>query len=141
MASVDAQFARLMDDMVTFSGLISTYLESTGAQRLWMIPAGFVGNFNPTSIANLGEPFDRDDVNSALVAEYSGSGESKVKVAMGLSVEIAYMCMMERAFRERHRTPTRGLTLLAGRRKAHSDATNVHKDAVEAFAQELLDTS
>jgi len=139
--AVDAQFASLMNDMVAFSDLISTYLESDGSQRLWMIPAGSAGNFNPTAIAALGEPFDRAAINADLVAEYSGVGEDKVKVAMGLNVELGYMCMMERAFRERHRTVPRALALLAGRRKAHSDTTNVHEDSVEAFVQELLDTS
>lgn len=144
MASVDAQFTQLMDDMASFSGTLSQYLESDTTQRVWMIPTGYSGGwtFNPTDIPNIGDPFDRTDVNSDYVDEYAGSGEDKIKVAMGLNVEIGYMCMMERAFRERHRTCTRALMLLSGRRKAHSDTTaGVHKAAVEGFVQELLDTS
>ena len=144
MASVDAQFTQLMDDMALFSSTLSQYLESDAMQRLWMIPTGAAGgwSFNPTDIPGIGDPFDRSDVNSDYADEYSGAGEDKIKVAMGLNVEIGYMCMMERAFRERHRTPTRALMLLAGRRAAHGDVVNgVHKSSVEGFVQELLDTS
>ncbi len=144
MASVDAQFTSLMDDMASFSDKIGKYLRSDTTQRLWMIPAGYSGGwtFDPVDIPNIGDPFDRTDVNLAYVGEYTGGGEDKIKVAMGLNVEVGYMCMMERAFRERHRTCTRALMLLAGRCKAHGDATNgVHKASVEGFVQELLATS
>lgn len=140
--SVDTQFSQLMTDMVSLSAAIATYIQSTGAQRLWMIPTKVGGGwtFDPTDIPNLGSPFLRDNVNTQYANEFSGAGENKIKVAMGTGVEIGYMGMMERAFRERHRTPTRALQLLGARRAAHGGAGNVHKSSVEAWVQELLTT-
>jgi len=146
MASVNPQFSSLMDDMATFGQAISGYLQQSpaGTQRFWMIPAGYTGGwtFNPVDIPNMGDPFNRTTSNSGYSAEYAGTGENKSKVAMGRNLEICYMGMMERAFRDRHRTPTRALMLLAARRGAHGNVTyGVHKASVEGYVQELLDTS
>jgi hypothetical protein len=144
MATVDAQFSSLMDDMTDFSTKISDYLISDGStQREWMIPdaAGGGWTFDPTDIPNIGDPFDRSGPNATYAAEYSGSGspDNEIRTVMGTHVEINYMGMMERAFRERHRTVVRAQYLLAGRRKAHGDTSyGVHKASVQGYVTELF---
>jgi len=143
MATVDSQFTSLMDDMADFSEKISDYLISDGStQRLWMVPdAAVAWTFNPTEPDKMGEPFDRTDVNKVYSDEYSGaaSADNEIRTVMGAHVEINYMGMMERAFRERHRTVVRAQYLLAGRRKAHSDTSDgVHKAGVEGYVTELF---
>jgi len=141
--AVDAQFTSLMDDVSADSLSIGSYLEGNAVQRPWMIPSGKTPGwtFDPTDIPDMGDPFDRTDVNQDYIDEFTGAGENKSRIAAGTSIEIGYMAMMERSFRERHRTPTRACMLLSGRRKAHGDAANgVHKGSVEAFIQEMLTT-
>jgi hypothetical protein len=142
--SVDAQFTQLMDDMADFSDKIQKYLRGTSVQRLWMIPTGYSGgwSFDPTDIVNMGDPFERAQAsqpNDLYADEYNNTGSGEIRAVMGTNVEIGYMGAMERAFRERHRTPTRAAMLLAGRRMGHADTTNgVHKAGVEGFVQELF---
>lgn len=141
--SVDTQFSSLMDDMASFSDTIDKYLRGTDVQREWMIPSAAGFTFNPTDIANLGTPFDRSSINTEYSNEYTGSGGStdEIRAVMGTHVEISYMCMMERAFRARHRLCARSLMHVAGRRKAHGDAVNgVHKAAVQGYVQELFNS-
>lgn len=139
MATVDAQFSSLMTDMTTFSDKIADYIKSDGTQRLWMIPTASGWTFNPTQIAGMATPFDRSGPNATYAAEYTGSGDDEIRVIMGTHVEIHYMGMMERAFRERHRTVVRAQYLLGGRRLAHGDASyGVHKASVQGYVQELF---
>jgi hypothetical protein len=138
-----AQFTSLMDDMQGFSLRTYAYLFGSGYQRYWMIPTGYSGGwvFNPTNIAGLHDPFTRGEANTALSNEYSGSGDNQVNLTMGYGLQIGYMGMMERAFRDRHRTVTRAQMLVSGRKAAHGDASGVHKGAVEGHITELLNLS
>jgi hypothetical protein len=143
MASVDAQFTSLMDDMQGFCDASEDYLRGVGTQREWMIPAGYTGGweFQPHDIPNVGDPFTRDQANQPndlYKKEYQGLGDQEVRTIMGTHVEIHYMAMMERAFRERHRLPTRAMIHLGARHKAHADANGVHKYGVEGYVQELF---
>lgn len=141
--SVDTQFSVLMDHVTEYSGYISEYARGINTQRQWMIPDGFSPGwtFDPTDIAQLGDPFDRTAPNSAYSDEYTGSGSStnEVRSVMGKHLEINYMGMMERAFRERHRTVTRACQMVACRRNAHSDsAYGIHKRGIQGYIQTLL---
>jgi len=143
--SVDTQFSSLMDDAVALSGYISEYLRGINTQLQWMIPTGITPAwvFEPTTIADLGDPFDRTAPNSAYSDEYTGSGSStnEVRAVMGKHMEINYMGMMERAFRERHRTSVRAGQLAAGRRNAHADSSyGIHKRGIQGYIQTLLNS-
>jgi len=129
MATPDTNFTQLMDDMQSFADKTHKYLTQDGTQRLWMIPTN-ASSHDPTDIQSLEDGFDRSTLNANYAAEYNGSGEDHVRVVMGTNMQICYMGMMERAFRERHRTACRPFSHLAGRKKAHGIADGVHKGSV-----------
>lgn len=139
--SVDAQFTSLMDDMADFSDKIQNYIRDASVQRLWMVPEGkdTMWEFDPTDPTDMYDPFDRDAIRTDYSNEYSGSGTNEIRAVMGTNVEIGYMAMMERAFRERHKLCPRALLHVAGRRLAHSHTSDgVHKAAVEGYVSDLF---
>ena len=139
--AVDAQFTVLMDDMSDFSNKIQDYIKDGSTQREWMIPSGKdpMWVFQPHNVPELGDPFDRTDVGAEYADEYSGTGTNEIRAVMGTHIQLGYMGMMERAFRERHRICTRALLLVAGRRLAHADTTyGIHKVGVEGYVSELF---
>ena len=119
---------------------IANYLGADGTQCPWMIPTGVSGwTFEPTDVPNLGEPFDRTQVNQDYQDVLSGSGSTnnQLKETMAAHIQIGYLAVMERAFRERHRLMPRAFGLAQGRGLAHGDSTDgVHIGSVK---QHVLD--
>lgn len=140
MASVDSNLDQLLTDLQQQSDTNADYLTGGGQQRVWMIPTNLPA-FDPFDVAGMGAAFDRTGVNAGYAAEYSGapSGTNTVNTVMGMNMQIAYMAMMERAFRERHKTPSRAWCHLAARKRAHGDAANsVHIAAVKTHIEDVL---
>lgn len=135
MATPDATFSARIGNMQTFCGKIADYKMGDGTQRVWMT---FGTTFQPYDIPNLGDQLDRTSINQAYADEYSGSGDDEVRVTMGSHMQISYMAMMERAYRQRHRTPTRAHMLHAGRMLAHEDANGIHAAAVLGYITQVL---
>lgn len=141
MATIDGRFYTILVDVTYACQYIGEYLTGVGTQRRWMIPsADLVGwQFDPTDVPTVGTPFDRANVNYGYGLQYSGGAGFKVNDIMGYSVEINYMGMMERAFRERHKLVTRATLHAAGRKKAHGDASyGVHIGAVAQYVTNLF---
>jgi len=134
--AVDANFTALCTDMQELAYTNDNYLRGL-SQRVWMIPTA-AAPFDPLSVPDLGAAFDRTGVNSAYSAEYSGAGENHIKAAMAANVQIGYMAMMERAFRNRHMTVTRASSHNNARKHAHGDVSNsVHLVAVRGYMEAL----
>lgn len=154
MATVDARFENLMTDMENFCQKEADYYSGTSSTegKPWMVPESDTDSkltgwiFSPFNIEGMKTPFDRTDVNQLYQDEYdpskadSGSADNEIRVAMGANLQIAYMGMMERSFRERHKTPCRALLHATGRKKAHGDAsTGVHKQYVQNYITQVFD--
>ena len=114
-----------------------------------MIPSK-AGSFKPTDIKNLGKAFDRTAVNQEY-PDMLNNGASETDGMMGNIIvdglQINYMAMWERSFRERHKTDVRLQMHVAGRRTAHglnkssgSDPIKgVHTGAIQPFVQNYID--
>lgn len=135
MPGIASEFSGLMTDFTNYSDRLYQYLYGNQVQRYWMVPT-ITGILNPTDIAALGNGFDRSQLHADYSAEHADNGQRNK--AMGYSIQINYLGMMERAFRERHRTPTRALMLLAGRKRAHSDPAGVPQGSVLAYVNDLF---
>lgn len=143
---LDQYFTSALEDSRAQSQLIGDYVRGRSAngayvQRHWMIPTR-ASTFNPLSIASLGTAFSRYDLNLEYAQQLSGtpsdtSGCIGHTIADGL--QINYLAMMERAFRERHKTDVRCQMHLAGRRLAHGDTNGVHTGAVKPYVQSFID--
>jgi hypothetical protein len=137
--AVDAQFTILMTSMCTFSDSIADYYKDAGTQRVWMVPTAVGWSLDSVDPSDMSDPFDRIGPNGLYTAEYDGTGSDEVRGIMGSHIQIGYMGMMERSFRERHKTPTRAMLHVAGRRMAHGDTVDgVHKAGVENYVTDLF---
>jgi len=137
MASPDAYFQTLMNDMKVFNNKNAEYLEGTGTQRRWMIPTQFT-TFKVFDIQNLSTPFDRTQLNADYKAEYEGTGDDEIRSVAGYSTQIAYLAMMERAFRERYKSLPRIGAHTMGRVEAHGEDDGVHEGSILPWVQELF---
>ena len=139
MASPDADFAALMEDMRAYAAREAAYWESDGTQKYWEIPTKATWTFNPQNIEAMKVPFNRSALNTQLSAEYDGTGDNEVRVLMGTELQINYMAMMERAFRERHKLALRSFAHRTARANAHADNSyGVHTHTVLGLVQDLL---
>jgi len=138
MASPDTFFQLAMNDMKDINENNRKYLEADGTQRQWMIPTAFAASFEPLDVSALGDAFDRQQLNADYQAEYDGTGEDEVRVVMGLSTQLGYLAIMERAYRERYKTMPRVAAHTTGRTKAHGDANGIHTGSILPYIQELF---
>ena len=105
--------------------------------RKWMVPPPELWGGHLFDISGIGDAFDRsdicDDLDTTLQAGDTGStvGNRDAKLT-----EIAYLGMMERAFRQRHQTATRSLLQTAGRAKGHGNDNGIHA-AIVAYLQSM----
>jgi len=139
-ATVDALLQALLVKIRVHCDDIAQYELGGGYGRPWMIPPQNGWSGDPTEIEDLKEPFDRTDSNTEAVDVYTenrGIGE-----AAGREAEIGYMGMMERSFRDRHKTAVRAHLHAAGRRKAHGLVDGIHTGTmgVLSYIQGLLDS-
>lgn len=144
MPAIDTNFSALMESVRAKSELLYQYLMVVGGssiQRLWMVPTAAGWTFDPLDIPNMGIPFSRVAVNSQYAQEYAGGGYNKIHVVMALSIQLNYSAMMERAFRDRHKTVVRATAHLGGRKAAHGSSSGVHIASVKAHVQDLLNIS
>jgi hypothetical protein len=105
-----------------------------------MIPSR-AGTFSPTSIASLGTAFNRQALNQDYAQQMSGSGKSTVGDTIRAGLQINYLAMLERAFRERHKTDVRCQMHVTGRRIAHGLAGGVHTGSVQAHVQSFINNN
>ena len=149
--TLDPFFTQLLQDVQTQSQLIADYIRgkvssttSTYTQRNWMIPSKANASFTPTDIPNLGQAFSRQalnqDYSQQLINGASASGGMVGNVLVD-GLQINYLAMMERAFRERHKTDVRCQMHLCGRRLAHGDPNGVHTGAVKAHVQSFINST
>ena len=101
-----------------------------------MIPAKAAQNFVPTAINTLGQAFSRSNLNQQYTAQLSNNG--MVGNTLGVGIQLNYMAMLERSFRERHKTDVRCQMHLSGRRLAHGDTSGVHTGGVQPYVQAFL---
>lgn len=146
--TLDVGFTAALDDAKTQSQLIGDYIRGKSAssyyyQRHWMIPSR-AGSFSPTSIADQGSAFSRFMLNK----EYSDNLNNGVTDTTGMmgniivdGIQINYMAMLERSFRERHKTDVRLQMHVSGRRIAHGLENGVHTGGVKAFVQSYIDNT
>jgi len=145
---LNSGFTTILTDLTTQSKLISDSIRGTTAgsdyvERHWMVPSTS-GTFNPTDIPNLSTPFNRTALNTEYSQQLSGSSSSGGMMGNIIvdGLQIAYMSMWERSFRERHKTDVRMQMHLAGRRRTHGDPTDgVHKGCVQKYVQAFLDNT
>ena len=148
--NLDPGFTTGLTDMTTQSKRIADELrgntDSGGyIARHWMIPSRS-GTFNPTDIFNLSTAFKRTDLNKEYESQLTSKRSSTTEGMMGNIIvdglQIAYMSMWERSFRERHKTDVRMQMHLAGRRTTHGDPTaGVHNGCVKKYVQSFLDNT
>jgi hypothetical protein len=140
---LNADFTQVLDDLTTQSHDIAKYIMSGSTDaRSWMIPTNAT-DFDPTDIENLGEAFNRDDLNSEYADQLKGSDtDCNMGNIMADNAQLAYMMMWERSFRERHKTDVRMRMHLAGRRKAHGDDQHgIHIGCVKDYVQSFIDNA
>ena len=135
----DPIFSARLEDVRSQCEDIANYLlgDVAKTQRPWMVPTNVAGwTFDPVDPTTMNEPFDREDVNQT----YKDVLDTKDKgsAAMAAHVQIGYLGMMERAFRQRHRTVTRAYGLTQGRKLGHGDEDHsVHTASVEQYVVDL----
>jgi hypothetical protein len=136
-ASPDPAFQALMKLMQTQSAEIAAYLQGFAQQRPWMLPPvdaeGWDGD--PTNLEDIKKAFDRSVSNEAY-KEALHNGTSAEAAAHNL--QIAYVSVMERAFRARHRTVCRSVAHSSARRKGQGQDGGTHVGQVLQFIQDLL---
>ena len=144
---LDSHFTQLMTDMQTKSLQIGQYLRgqqsgSAYIQRCWMIPT-YSPSFSPTNVPNLGTAFSRTALNTDYANQLSGGGTATGYIGHQMvdGIQINYLAMMERAFRERHKTDVRCQLHLCGRRIGHGQTNGVHTGSVQPYVQSLIDNS
>ena len=133
MASVDPKFSTLMGDMQLLADNNAKYLMATGNyQRKWMVPSDAPATWDPLDdITDHGTLFDRATVNQQYADTHNGTDSSAVVAdTMGYSIQLNYMAMMERAFRDRHKSVVRSTAHDCGRKRAHGEQLGIHKGSV-----------
>lgn len=145
--NLDAYFTQALTDSQTQSQKIGDYMRggtdvSGYIQRHWMIPSR-AGTFVSTDIANLGTAFSRRDLNLDYTAQHTNDPTATSGMVGNVIVDglqINYLGMLERAFRERHKTDVRLQMHLCGRRLAHGDAAGIHV-AIKNYTQNYIDNT
>lgn len=131
MSTVDAGFATLMRDMESLADNNCKYLKGEAYQRKWMLPTATPANWDPTDITDHGDIFDRQAVNDSYESMHDGTlSTATVADTMGCCMQIGYMAMMERAFRDRHKTVVRSTAHDCGRKRGHGSTLSVHTGSV-----------
>lgn len=141
MSLVDLNFQALMDRMQLQSADIASYLQGFAQQRKWMMPPisdddsddGWDGDLS--NIEGIAKAFDRTEAGGAYKGTLHGGTSGTCSAH---NMEVAYMSMMERSFRARHKTPCRSIAHAAGRRRGHGDPGGIHKGQILQFIQDLL---
>jgi hypothetical protein len=138
-SALDPRFIELMTLMQTQSAQIASYLRGFTQQRPWMLPPTGDGDDewdgDPTKHEELAKAFDKAASREAH-AEALHKGTSGGCAAY--MSQIAYMEMMERSFRARHRTTCRSIAQAAGRRAGHGNEGGIHVGGVMQYIQDLL---
>jgi hypothetical protein len=141
--SVDPNFSQLMTDMSNFAATNAKYAQSVSStQKLWMIPtnASSNGTWDPvlgSAIQNLNAAFGRSALNSSYSNAHTSSGNTVADV-IGFHTQLAYMAVMERAFRERHKTVARATIHNGARKIAHGSGVGVHLGSVLQYMTNMF---
>ena len=155
--TLDSNFTQMLTDAQTQSQNIGNYLRGGTAsgsgsyvQRHWMIPSR-ASSFNPTNISQLGYPVLRSSLNQEYSQQLTtatsnspgnqGATGGMVGNIIVSGLQINYMAMWERSFRERHKTDVRCQMHLCGRRLAHGDQQGVHVGLVQPFVQQFINVT
>lgn len=139
MASPASYFQDLMERIRCRSEQIAVYM--TGNQtypRRWMDPPDRGWDGDPLNIEDIKYPFDRAELNQEAEDLFSDSDGTTGKCG-AREIQLAYMGMMERAFRLRHMTTPRAEMHSAGRRTAHGSYEGIHVGDIIKYVQTMLD--
>lgn len=122
------------------TGAINGQAATGSAVRVWQLPApGSSWNGEHDNIAGMAAPFNRDDANNLYSSCFADPGSpGSVGDLIALGTQIGYVGAQERAYRARHASPIRCMTVAAGRRIGHGDPAGVLLGGVVGYVQAVI---
>jgi hypothetical protein len=130
---VDEKLQSLLEALQT----ACSTLGSQHAEAAWMYPGDWDGDLN--DLEGIKDAFSHAQADARLRAALTEKG-SQVADCMGRTTELAYLGMMERAFRMRHLSPSRAMAQSTVISASHGMHEGVHVGVVLQHVQNLLAT-